>query len=223
MAPRTDARATFGPVVLLGLAASGFAAVAGHREMLSIPEATVTAAGGLAPSVQERSVEFPLAGALALVALAAWGVLLVTRGVTRRVAALLALAASLGIGVVVVVGGFVQDGDAAADLATRLGLNLAAVDVERTVWLWVALGCSLLAVVAAGAAVRLVPGWPEMGSRYDAPTSTSAPGRPDASSATDRTAAEQSNLDLWKSLDEGHDPTDDPTDDPTGGRGPATP
>ncbi|GAA1523177.1 Trp biosynthesis-associated membrane protein [Nocardioides humi] len=190
------ARRTFGPVVLVGLASSGFAAVAGHKEMLSIPEATLTAAGGIAPTAQERSVEFPLAGALALVALAAWGVLLVTRGVVRRAAAVLALAASAGIIAVVVVGGFVQDGDAAADLATRLGLDLAAVDVERSAWLWVALGCSLVALVAAGLAVRLVPAWPEMGSRYDAPSAAPAPRGTD-------------HLDLWKSLDEGRDPTDD--------------
>lgn len=199
----SGARRAFGPVVLLGLAGSGFAAVAGHKAMLSIPEATLTAAGGLAPSVQERSVEFPLAGALALVALAAWGVLLVTRGIVRRGAAVLALAAAVGIIVVVVVGGFVQDEDAAADLATRLGLNLATVDVERTTWLWVALGCSLVALLAAGAAVRLVSSWPEMGSRYDAPTGAAAAAAPAQDSA------DQSNLDLWKSLDEGHDPTDD--------------
>lgn len=207
-----EARATFGPVVLLGLAGSGFAAVAGHREMLSIPEATVTAAGGLAPSVQERSVEFPLAGALALVALAAWGVLLVTRGVVRRVAAGLALLSAAGILVVVVVGGFVQDQDATGDLATRLGLNLETVDVERTAWLWVALGCSLAALVAAGAALRLVPAWPEMGSRYDAPTVGSGAATAGSAAAVGQDSVEQSNLDLWKSLDEGHDPTDDPTD-----------
>ncbi|WGX94626.1 Trp biosynthesis-associated membrane protein [Nocardioides sp. L-11A] len=207
-----EARATFGPVVLLGLAGSGFAAVAGHREMLSIPEATVTAAGGLAPSVQERSVEFPLAGALALVALAAWGVLLVTRGVVRRVAAGLALLSAAGILVVVVVGGFVQDQDATGDLATRLGLNLETVDVERTAWLWVALGCSLAALVAAGAALRLVPAWPEMGSRYDAPTVGSGAATAGSAAAVGQDSVEQSNLDLWKSLDEGRDPTDDPTD-----------
>ncbi|GAA4095908.1 Trp biosynthesis-associated membrane protein [Nocardioides kongjuensis] len=202
------ARRTFGPVVLLGLAGSGFAAVAGHKAMLAIPEATLTAAGGIAPTVQERSVEFPLAGALALVALAAWGVLLVTRGIVRRGAALLALLAAAGIIVVVVVGGFVQDDDAAADLATRLGLNLTAIDVERSSWLWIALGCALVALVAAAAAVRLVPSWPEMGSRYDAPTGAGAAG----AAASTEDPADQSNLDLWKSLDEGHDPTDSPTD-----------
>jgi len=224
---RPGARRTFGPVVLLGVAGSGFAAVAGHKEMLSIPEATLTAAGGLAPTVQERSVEFPLAGALALVALAAWGVLLVTRGVVRRGMAVLALLAAAGILAVVVVGGFVQDDAATADLATRLGLAAAVVDVERTAWLWIALACSVVALVAAGVAVRDVPAWPEMGRRYDAPTAGAAaaadrraPGDPsDPSDPSDpgdpgdprdpRDPGERSNLDLWKSLDEGQDPTDD--------------
>jgi uncharacterized membrane protein (TIGR02234 family) len=198
------ARRTFGPVVLLGLAGSGFAAVAGHRQMLTVPESTLVAAGGLARGVEDRSVEFPLAGALALVALAAWGVLLVTRGVVRRVVAGLALLAAAGIGVVVVVGGFVQDDQAGDDLAVRLGLNAASIDVERTVWLWLALGCALVALVAAGLAVRLVPSWPEMGTRYDAPTG--AGGVPESPGADPE---ERTNLDLWKSLDEGTDPTDE--------------
>lgn len=195
-------RRTFGPTVLLGLAGSGFAAVAGHKQMLTVPESTLTAAGGLARTVEDRSVQFPLAGALALVALAAWGVLLVTRGVVRRVVAGLALLAAAGIGVVVVVGGFVQDDQASSDLAVRLGLNSAAIDTERTAWLWISLASALVALVAAAVAVRMVPAWPEMGTRYDAPTG--AGGVPESPGAD---PADRSNLDLWKSLDEGSDPT----------------
>jgi Tryptophan-associated transmembrane protein (Trp_oprn_chp) len=47
--------------------------------------------------------------------------------------------------------------------------------------------------------VAWTPDWPEMGTRYDAPGS--APPPPVAP------PEEQSNLDLWKALDEGHDPT----------------
>ncbi|HWJ08453.1 MAG TPA: Trp biosynthesis-associated membrane protein [Nocardioides sp.] len=200
----SGARRTFGPTVLLGLAGSGFAAVAGHKEMLTVPQETITAAGGLALDAQQRSVQFPLAGALALVALAAWGVLLVTRGVVRRVVAVLALLAAAGVAVVTVVGGFVQDDSLASDLVTRVGLNASAVEVERTGWLWIALLTSLVAFLAAGAAVRLVPHWPEMGSRYDAPT-----GAPSSAATDAGDPAERSNLDLWKSLDEGTDPTDE--------------
>ena len=53
------------------------------------------------------------------------------------------------------------------------------------------------------AAVRLVPSWPEMGSRYDAPGSTPPP-------------REETSLDLWRALDHGRDPTlpDDRPSDP---------
>lgn len=200
------ARATFGPVVLLGLAGSGLAAVAGHRQMLQIPNDHLTEIGAASlAGLDFNRVEFPLAGALALVALACWGVLLVTRGVVRRVVAGLALAAAVGIVVVLVVGGFVQADDAAVDLGAQLGATSAAAPpVERTSWFWICLACAVLAAVAAAAAVRLVPAWPEMGSRYDAPT-----GADPAASAEQVAPEDQSNLDLWKSLDEGTDPTDD--------------
>jgi hypothetical protein len=57
---------------------------------------------------------------------------------------------------------------------------------------------AVLAVVAGVLAVVLVRRWPEMGSRYDAPT-TAAP--------TDEI---ESDRDLWHALDEGRDPTRDP-------------
>ena len=201
-----QARKTFGPVVLLGLVASGFAAVAGHRAMRVVPEDLLESTGSISCQGQEESaIEFPLAGALALVALAAWGVLLVTRGVVRRGAALIAAVAAIGIVAVLLVGGVIQDDDAAADLATRLGLGGATVAVDRSAWFWVALGTALLATVAAAAAVAFVSSWPEMGSRYDAPGGSPAPSENIA-----KAPEEQSNLDLWKSLDEGTDPTDRP-------------
>ena len=55
-----------------------------------------------------------------------------------------------------------------------------------------AVGCVLTTLLA----VRLVPAWPEMGRRYDAPPGRRAPAEP------------QGNLEIWKALDEGHDPTD---------------
>ena len=202
MAEGGTARRTFGPVVLLGLAASGAVAIAGHRAMLQVSPDYLRSAGLVGYSGQDGSiVQFPLAGALALVALACWGVLLVTRGIVRRVVAVLSGVAALGMLAVVVVGGFVQDDDAAADLGTRLGLGGADVPVERTGWLWIALVGAVLAIVASGAAVRFVRGWPEMGSRYDAPTAGGT------ATAAGTQPEEQSNLDLWKSLDEGEDPT----------------
>ncbi|WP_183100164.1 hypothetical protein, partial [Nocardioides pelophilus] len=74
-------RRTFAPAVLGGLGATALAALAGHQPMLRVPSdeletlGLVAAAGG-----DVAEVGFPLAGALALVALACWGVLLVARG-----------------------------------------------------------------------------------------------------------------------------------------------
>ena len=200
-APRS-ARSTFGPVVLLGLAGSGLGAVAGHRDMLAVPADFLTTAGLVGFGGEGATVvEFPLAGALALVALACWGVLLVTRGVVRRVLAVVAALAAAGILAVVLVGGFVQDEEAADDLSTRLGLGGSTVPLEHTTWFWACLAAGLLALVAAGLAVRLVGSWPEMGTRYDAPTA----------GGTEPVVAREdaSNLDLWKSMDEGRDPTAD--------------
>lgn len=202
-------------MVLLGLAGSGFGALAGNKAMLNLPSDYLESAGLLGLQGRDGTiVEFPLAGALALVALACWGVLLVTRGVVRRIVAGLSVLASVGTLLVLVLGGFFQVDDAADDLALRLGAtSLDDLPLERTGWFWVALAAAVLALAAGLAAVRFIPSWPEMGTRYDAPTG--AP-RTDASAAPSvgppgagPDPAEKSNLDLWKSLDEGSDPTED--------------
>lgn len=176
--------------------------------MLTLPEDYLESLGLISLQGQDGTlVEFPLAGALGLVALACWGVLLVTRGVVRRAVAVLAALAALGISAVVVIGGFLQVDDAAEDLASRLGArSFSELPLERSVWFWVALAASVVALAAAVVAVRDVPRWPEMGTRYDAPTGPGA----SSAAATETTGdpAEQSNLDLWKSLDEGSDPTE---------------
>ena len=50
---------------------------------------------------------------------------------------------------------------------------------------------------------RLAPGWPEMGSRYDAPSGGGA-ARGEAARARE---APRTDLDTWRALDEGRDPT----------------
>jgi uncharacterized membrane protein (TIGR02234 family) len=198
-------RSTFGPVVLVGLGASALAAYAGQQGMLRIPSEDLERLGPFSfadPGQSELS--FPLAGALALVALACWGVLLVTRGRVRQVVAAVAAVAAVGVVAVVVVGGFVQDDQAAEDIADQLGIPVLGdqLGLESTPWFWVAMTAGLVSAAAAVAAVRLAPDWPEMGSRYDAPASH------DAGSA-DAPVEERSSLDLWKSMDEGQDPTED--------------
>ncbi len=198
-----DRRGTFGPVVLLGLASAGLAAVAGHQPWLDLtsgqtdPAAWREMLDGMGLSVGEA----PLAGALALVALAGWGVLLVTRGIVRRLVA--ALAALAGIGVVAtwaVVGPGLAD-DASATLA-RAGFP-GGVDSEPTLWFWAAPIAGGLSALAALLAVRLAPQWPEMGRRYDAPAAAGVPEAVDP-----QTLDGEHSLDLWKAIDAGQDPTE---------------
>ena len=186
-------RRGFGAVVGAGLASAVLAAVAGRQ-----PWAHGSAPGGFGElSATVEAGKVPAAGALSLVVLACWGVLLVTRGAVRRAVAGLAVLASLGLAASVVVG-FSTAPDHVRDAYHQLGV--AHPDAGLAGWYWVAGVATLLTLVTTLAAVRLVPTWPEMGRRYDAPA--------DAGPApTDRAPEEQDNLALWKAMDEGRDPT----------------
>ena len=86
-------------------------------------------------------------------------------------------------------------GSAVADqLKAASGADTA--DVHLTGWYAAACVAAVGCVLTTLLAVRLVPAWPEMGRRYDAPAGEAAPPEP------------QGNLEIWKALDEGHDPTD---------------
>jgi uncharacterized membrane protein (TIGR02234 family) len=134
------------------------------------------------------------------VALACWGVLLVTRGLVRRATAALAALAAAGLLATVVVG-FAGVQDQVLDAMRESGATSDTLGTRLTGWYWAAGTAAVVLLVAAVLAVAWCPAWPEMGSRYDAPGS--APDEP----AGDVPPEEQSNLDLWKSLDEGRDPT----------------
>lgn len=194
MTERGGSRRTFGPVVLLGLGAGTLAAVAGNKPWAHGSGSRASQFSTL--QLSGDSAEMPAAGALALVVLACWGVVLVTRGRVRRAVVGLALVASIGIVVAVVVG---ASSVPVALRASYADVGLTRVDVTMTGWFWASGAAALLSLVATGLAARWVPDWPEMGSRYDAPggdepTPTVAP-------------EEQSSLDLWRAMDEGRDPT----------------
>jgi len=193
-----EPRKTFGPVVLLGLASGTLSAVAGTRAWVSDPEAAAQATDPL--GLVADAGEMPLAGALSLVLLACWGVLLVTRGRFRRVVAWLAALASVGLLVTVAVG-FATLGDQLADaLADQTGSPADSFTVGLTAWFWAAAVAALASLAATILAVRWVRHWPEMGSRYDAPGA--------AAQAAEPPPEDRSNLDLWKAMDEGRDPTE---------------
>lgn len=193
--PERNARATFGRTLLLGLAGGALTAVAAAKSWASLGGQATRSPGVMVDHQQLATAgEVPLASALSLVALAAWGAVLVTRGTFRRVVAAIGLLAAVGV---LVVG--IRSAWAAPHAVLRAAHQQAAIgtaDASLTGWYWVALAGSVLLVLSLLVAVRDAVAWPAMGTRYDAPAAQSAPARP------------QSNLDMWKALDEGRDPTD---------------
>ena len=196
--PRTEPRAarTFWPVAILGIAASGLVALAGHRALMQVQPQHLEQLGAGAIAQGDNVKELPLAGAFGLVMLACWGVVLVTRRATRRVLAALAALAAAGVLVVLVVEGFAKREDVEIELHAP---------IEYTGWFWLALVASVPALAAAVAAFRFAPDWPEMGARYDAPSGQGAAPTHDSGTSVE----ERTSLDLWKSMDEGEDPTDE--------------
>jgi hypothetical protein len=182
-----EARRTFGPVVLVAGLAGAALAMAGTQPWFR-PEGAEGRYDCEAPCVglsYDDAGTVSSANALALVALACLGVVLVTRGRVRRPVAVLGLLAAAG-GVVAVVLSVAQVPDDVRAVGVQLGAT--SPDVGTTGWFWVGAVASGLGVAAWVAAVRFVRGWPEMGRRYDTPADTPP-------------------TDLWKAMDQGHDPT----------------
>jgi Tryptophan-associated transmembrane protein (Trp_oprn_chp) len=186
-----DRRPMFAPVVGVGLAGAGLLAVAGGRAWMT-PSVPDTLPGEWSIAWDSTA---PLASALGLVLLAAWGVLLVTRGAVRRGIALVAVVAA-GAAVVVVVGGWWWVPGHLADQLERLGIASDRLETSPTAWYAAATLAAIASALTSVLAFRWVSAWPEMGSRYDAPGATAPPAAEDASQ-----------LDLWRAMDQGHDPT----------------
>lgn len=195
MPEAASGRRTFGPVVLLGLATAALAAVASAKPWIG--QDSTAGSSDASMAALDSGTRFPLASAISLVLLAAWGVLLVTRGRVRRTFALLAAVAAAGLLVSVVVA-YLTLPETARDSFDEL-MGRQSSDPGFTGWFWTTAVCAVLALVPAGLAVRLVGRWPEMGSRYD------APGAPATTTEVTTTDPER---DLWHALDEGRDPTD---------------
>ncbi|WP_432478703.1 Trp biosynthesis-associated membrane protein [Nocardioides sp. GXQ0305] len=188
-----ERRRTFVPVLGAGVAAAILAAVAGSRPWVRVAEPDSSSAA-LAAVGLDGVGEMALAATLSLVVLAAWGVLLVTRGRVRRVVAGLGLVGSLGLCAVTWTG-WSQLPDSVSE---QLSPGAGSIGTEMTGWFWAAAVAALVSVATTALAVAWCPAWPEMGSRYDAPG---------AAQDDDVPLEERTNLDLWKQLDEGRDPT----------------
>ena len=180
---------SFAPTVALGLAGGALGAVAAAKDWA---RATGDAAGLTVHAAVRGSEVAPVGVALARVALAGWGAVLVLRGRARRGIAVVGALASAGA-VAACLGALGNLRHAAlAALATR-GATGATAPATLTPWYVTALAALLVCLAAFVVAVRRAPAWPAMGSRYD------APGTRAAEPVTER--------DLWRALDEGHDPT----------------
>ncbi len=193
-----EPRRSFGPTVLAGLGGAALAAVSAGQEWAS---ASGRAGGADVTEGVQGSDSAPLAVALALVALAAWGVVLVVRGRARQVMAIVGAGASVGVVAATLVALSRARADAVEALVAR-GASGDGVSGSLSGWYWATLLAATLTLLAFAAAVRLAPGWPTMSSRYDAPasqTTEATGGAPDLSTADER--------DLWKAFDEGRDPT----------------
>jgi uncharacterized membrane protein (TIGR02234 family) len=197
MAERSHRR-SFGPVVLLGLASATLVAVAGNRTWVEADTGSARDVSSLALSVDAGKM--PAATAMALVLLASWGVVLVTRGRVRRAVAALGILAALGSAASVVLGWTSVVDALRSDLAS---VGVTTVEISHTGWFWAAAVGAVLALLASVLAVAWSPDWPEMGSRYDAPGAAPPP-TPDPE--------DQSSLELWKAMDEGRDPTSGPAE-----------
>ena len=190
-----EPRRTFAPVLGVGLAAGILVAVAGNRTWLDYDDAATRAAMDAVVGGVDAG-QMPLATALALVVLACWGVVLVSRGGFRRAVAVLGAVAALGVVATVVSAWFLLPDQRPEPAMLRGSTNMSGL--SWTGWYWAAGVGSVLSVFSTASAVRWVAHWPEMGSRYDAPGAAERP---------EEAGEDQTSLDLWRSIDEGRDPT----------------
>ena len=186
--PTSRVRRTYAVTVLAGLAGAALTAVAGARDWAT----THGSAAGIKVEASVTGAESqPLVAALGLVALTAWGVVLVSRGRVRRLVSVVGLLASAGALVGVVLGFSAAKDDSVA-AAVAKGATGDTFSTALSAWYYLAGLGALLATIAFVVAVARAPRWPAMGSKYDAPSARTAP-------ATDE--------DMWRALDEGRDPT----------------
>ncbi len=201
----------YGRTLLVGAGGAALAAVAAVRDWARASgDAAGAPVAGLAPGGNVA----PLALALSLVALAAWGAVLVLHGRVRRAVSALGLLASAGALSAALVGVGSATGTA-AQAARDAGASAGSVSASLTAWSWMCALGAVLTTLAFALAVVWVGHWPQMSSRYDAPQAAPRPrALADAGeSAASRDAsggpgaAGDEDRELWRALDRGHDPT----------------
>lgn len=165
--------------------------VSGRVRAEGLPSDLVTVTGGDAE---------PLVPALGLVIAAAALAILATRGRLRQVVGALTTVASAAVALVAVTGsGALDDAfdDAVRESTAFTGTN-APAQLEHAPWPWIVVALAIIAAGLGVLTVRCARAWPSMSGRYD------APGAPTTGSVD---ARRDDGADVWKALDDGHDPT----------------
>jgi uncharacterized membrane protein (TIGR02234 family) len=230
------ARREYSIALLAGAVGAGLIILAVRQQWA---QAVFTPQKPLTPQVVDVSGAdlVPLAGALALAALAGLAAVIATRGVFRRVAgALLALfGAGAGAAILTSVTAATVLSVAASKVAspesaalsgtagsttsgsTSSGVLVLSGSAGRaimtgTAWHVAVLAGALLVFLAGLATVLRGADWPVMSARYDAPAGHGAAGGHGASGASGAQPGAVRSLDaatMWESLNGGEDPTDD--------------
>lgn len=196
-------RRSYAGTVVAGLAGAALTAVAGSRTW-AVGHAS---AGGLhVHATVSGSQAAPLVAALGLVALAGWGVVLVTRRRARLVVAVLGLLAALGA-VAAAALGHSAVGDAVTSALLQQGAGHGPLQASSTPWWLAAVLGGLVSAAAFAVAVRKAPAWPEMGRKYDAPAARSDHPGQEVAEQPDTGSGTADGPDMWRALDEGRDPT----------------
>lgn len=189
----------YGPALLLGLLGA-----VGMTVGVARPWIVATANQRGVPPI-EASVTgadlAPLAGALGVVVLAAFGAIIATKGWVRRGLGLLITVASL-----IVLVAAIHPGGASEALEAGLsnkGWTGGDYSTSTQGWRWVVLVASLVCAIAGAAVARLGGRWSTMGKEYDAPTR----GPRSSGSTTTAGGEAMSEADVWREIDQGRDPT----------------
>ena len=231
---RTDRR-EYGFALLVGAAGAGLILLAVRQQWA---QAVFTPQKPLTPQVIDVSGSdlVPLAGALALAALAGLAAVIATRGMLRRAAGVLLALFGAGAGAAVMASvtaatvvsvaaskvaspesvalsgtgaGSTTSGSTAAGAFVVSGSTGRAI-MTGTPWHVAVLIGAVLVFLAGLATALRGQDWPVMSARYDAPGTRGASGTEAGAPAGPRP---QDAASMWESLNDGEDPTED---DPAG-------
>jgi uncharacterized membrane protein (TIGR02234 family) len=188
----------YGQALVLGLVSAAAATAGAARPWQS---ATASVAGLPTISAQvDGSDLVPLAGALGVVLLAAFGAVVATRGWVRRGLGVLIVVCAVAVLVMVIHPG--GGSHAIEQQLSAKGWSGGSYSSGTAPWRWVS-GAGAVGSLVAGALIARFGGqWAIMSSRYDAPLAAEQERRAVPVNPTE--------ADLWRSIDSGHDPTQAP-------------